>query len=134
MADGYVIRPAVATDEPFIFKAWLEGYWEHFPGRVIVTRDEYMRRYHGVIERILADEQTRTVVAHVEGDADLLLGFACGDGATCFHWAYVKQAFRKQGIGSALLAASVTFAEVMDHFHPRARHEYDPTLLKEYTR
>ena len=136
---GFAIRPMVKSDEPFIFRAWLEGYWPHFPGRVVMSRGEFMERWHIIIERILADPKTRTVVAHVEGHPDMLLGFACGND-TCLHWAYVKQAFRQMGIASALLQSSPVSCEGNGHYisHwcaslPPLRHwHYAPELLNEY--
>jgi len=98
----FAIRAATRADEPFIYKAWLRGYWDHFPARAIVSESEFFERWHRVIERILADKRTITVVAHVEGEPDSLLGFACAN-SDCVHWAYVKQAFRKLGIAHAML-------------------------------
>ena len=127
----FTIRPMQPSDAGFIYKAWLEGYWPHFPGNVIISKSEFMQRWHGVVEKILADPQTRTVVAHVEGQPDMLLGFAC-DGASCLHWAYVKQAFRKMGIGRGLTAGCFN---VCSHFAPWLNEHdfvYDPEPLRRY--
>jgi len=134
----FAIRPMSPSDEPFIYKAWLRGYWEHFPGRVIVSEAEFMERWHRVVERILADKRTVTVVAHVEGEPDALLGFACfkggidGDGLA-LHWAYVKQAFRGLGICSGMLSG-VRLHRIISHWPGSDLGEWHfyPELLKEY--
>jgi GNAT superfamily N-acetyltransferase len=127
------------ADEPFIFRAWLEGYWPNFPGNLVMRKSEFLERWHRVIERILADPQTRTVVAHVEGKPEALLGFACGC-PECVHWAYTKQPFRKLGIGGKMLAE---FGAALDmigegrcsHWFDgmeRLRWPYVPELLRRY--
>ena len=124
------MRPATADDMPFIFHAWLEGYWPNYCGAVADRKGSWCARWHGVLERILASQDTRTMVAHVDG---ALLGFACGD-ARCLHWVYVKQAFRGLGIASALLS-ELQPPTVGSHWAPalaRAGWDYDPRLLREY--
>lgn len=132
----FAIRPMLPSDEGFVFKAWLRGYWEHFPARVIVSEAEFMERWHRVIERILADKRAITVVAHVDGDPDALLGFACGN-AECLHWAYVKQAFRKLGVCTSLMdSIELRFGLIrcqISHWPgPVDGWTYAPQLLKEY--
>jgi GNAT superfamily N-acetyltransferase len=102
-------------DEPFVYRAWLEGYWPHFPGGVVMAKGEYMQRYHRVIERILADARTRAMVAHVASEPDLLLGFAVG-AADCLHWCYVKHAFRRLGVARALIAATTPDKARCSHY------------------
>lgn len=136
MAD-FAIRPYRPEDAPFVFRAWLRGYWEHFPGRVIVTEREFMERWHRVIERILDDPRTRTVVAHVEGEPDSLLGFSCCTEHVCFHWMYVKQAFRQLGIGGAMMS-QMQVSQVSSHWTPYLQTvgapewKYAPELLRGY--
>jgi hypothetical protein len=132
----FTIRPMRPSDEPFVYKAWLRGYWEHFPARVIVSEAEFMERWHRVIERILADKRTITVVAHVEGEPDVLLGFACGRRYedNVFHWAYVKQAFRGLGICREMTIKLMmgSRATHWNDYIGRPFDNYCPQLLKEY--
>lgn len=135
----FSIRPMEPADEPFIFRAWLEGYWPHFPGNLVMRKSEFMERWHRVIERILADPQTRTVVAHVEGKPEALLGFACA-APVCVHWCYVKQPYRGLGIAQALLAKlnrPRTCTHWSTSLYTRETWgpdwKYAPHLLKEYT-
>lgn len=132
----FTIRPMQPSDESFIYKAWLEGYWPHFPGNVVMTKSEFLTRWHRVIQRILADPRTKTVVAHIEGKPDSLMGFACGSDR-CLHWAYVKQAFRKLGIGAKCVEAIFPNWFTMISHWPGdlggGAMVYAPELLKDYT-
>ena len=130
----FAIRQMTKDDEPFIFRAWLEGFWPNFAGNVVMPKSDYLVTWHRVIERILADPATRTLVAHVEGHPDQLLGFACGCDHVA-HWFYTKQPFRGLGIAGELIHQ----LDVRDHVFSHWNHSgalghwrYDPTLLKEY--
>ena len=135
----FAIRPMVSTDEPFVYRAWLEGAWSHFPGNIVMPKGEFMQRWHELIELILDNQRNSAVVAHVEGQPDMLLGFAVGE-ARCLHWAYVKQAFRGMGIATAMIGA---IDRVHDNINIQCRAishwagriegwRYAPELLKEY--
>lgn len=134
----FSVRLMRSGDEPFVYRAWLEGYWQHFPGNVVMPKGEFMQRWHMMIERILADRRTVTVVAHIDGEPDILLGFAClmGD-LNCglgVHWAYVKQAFRGMGVCSEMLRVPI-LQTIISHWPGRDREgwHYVPELLKDYT-
>jgi len=152
---GFAIRPMVKADEPFIFKAWLEGYWDAGAGGavLIMRKSEWLPRWHLLIEIILVNPRTCTVVAHVGDKPDSLLGFACGN-ADCLHWVYVKQPWRhfgytynddgsvkerKPGIGSALIGVvgGKSLCQVSHWPGPELNYyselwRYAPELLRRY--
>lgn len=137
--EGVAFRTFTAADEPFVFHAWLEGYWPHFPGNVVMGKPEWQLLYHRVVERILADENVRTIVAHAEGNADGLLGFACSEPTVALHWLYVKHPFRRMGIGRALLREVIDDSGIVPCTHwapagPRVTFNlfYQPELLGKY--
>ena len=111
----WTLRPATDDDHPFIFRAWLKGYWPHFPGRVCMDEREFTQRWHGVIERLLA--RHGATVAEVGG---VLVGFACADSElACLHWCYVKQAFRGLGIARDLIRTQAGIGGACSHYSPR---------------
>lgn len=127
------------ADAAFVFHGWLEGYWPHFPGNIVMEKEEWRILYHRVLERILADENVRTIVAHAEGDSNGMLGFACSEPNVCLHWLYVKHPFRRVGIGRALLRQVVDDSGVVPCTHwappgPRTifNLRYQPELLGKY--
>ena len=80
---GFAIRPMVKADEPFIFKAWLEGYWDAGAGGavLIMRKSEWLPRWHLLIEIILVNPRTCTVVAHVGDKPDYTCCAGYDDGS-----------------------------------------------------
>jgi len=136
--DEYQIRPYdPETDEAFIFRAWLEGHWPGYAGAAVTPKSTYLVEWHRLIERILSAPDTTTVVATV---VDTLVGFACASPDFCLHWCYVKQPFRGQQIGYALisdlgLGGSGAEPRLCSHWSPHlhpAGWSYDPRILRRY--
>lgn len=107
-------------DRPFVAKSWLRAY-----ERAHHTADARHRAYlasenrrlgallkdayyiqHGRVVNELLDTST-TLVAHFAGDADHLMGFACGEkhpsGVAVVHFVYTKNTYRKNGIARRLV-------------------------------
>jgi hypothetical protein len=145
MSADFRIRPVKPADLPFIFNAWLAGYWELTPLVAVMTREQYWAAWHQVIEAILADERTAAVVACAYADEDQLFGFACGrKDHPILHWAYVKQALRRKNCPDVHLTKEMLGPEglnlgpwvISSHWSPwfdgRDGWTCDPGLLKEY--
>ena len=101
------VRQGVTADVPFIFSSWLKSYRANSPFARSVSERIYFDREHAIIERILA--RGRTLVAHVEGDPDTILGYLVAEQfaiPAVAHWLYVKGPWRRAGIASKLVEAS----------------------------
>ena len=137
MSSEFVIRPMRRDDEPFVYRAWLEGYWPHSGAPLIMSKSEWLPRWHRVIEHLLDTPEGGALVAHIEGKPEQLLGFA-SSGHGCLHWCYVKQAFRGLGIARELLKNFTCECDYhSSHWHPslfRAGWRYDPMALQENQR
>lgn len=94
------IRPVLEADLPFIFKSWLVSY-QLSPFARNIPRKAYFDFHHRVIERILA--RGKVTIAHPPGDPDTILGFLVKEQGI-LHYCYIKFAFRKYRIATALLA------------------------------
>ena len=132
MSDGFTLRPMTKDDEGFVYRAWLEGYWQHCPESAYMPKSEWFCRWHRVIERLLEAEATQVQVAHVENQPDVLLGFACAT-LGVLHWAYVKQTFRGLGICRSLVSATSATGYI-SHWSPHltdTEWAYRPGKLKE---
>ena len=109
MAD-FSTRPMQASDEGFVFSAWLAGFGDSDPTARVFgyrgLRPEWWLSWHRTIEQLLVLPNTRTLVAHVIGEPNQLLGFVSGAAPNILHWLYVKQAYRRLGIGTTLLRAA----------------------------
>lgn len=112
----YYIRKAHPNDIPFITNSWLKSY----RGSKEVSgtpNNQYYFYQHKLIEALVP----RSIVLVVANRADSthILGWTCAeiaDTALLLHYMYVKDAFRKQGIGSQLL-------------HFMEEHESPPAII-----
>lgn len=97
------VRPATASDAPFIFSSWLKCMRGSSFAREI-TSTVYYAEQHKIIERLL---KTCTVyVACDEANVDDIYGYICAeqiDGIFVLHMVYVKHMYRNLGIGTLLL-------------------------------
>ena len=136
MPEAFILRPMTKDDEGFVYRAWLEGYWQHCPESAYMPKSEWFCRWHRVIERLLEAEATQVQVAHVENQPDVLLGFACAT-LGVLHWAYVKQTFRGLGVAQSLISALALEERACSHWAPHlasAAFTYRPGILKEILR
>lgn len=92
----HTLRPMGAGDEGFVYDSWLRSCRLRAP-----SPDEFFRTQRRVIETALLGEG-RVMVAHWEDDADHLLGFVAARGRVV-HYVFVKQPFRRRGLGLSLL-------------------------------
>lgn len=119
LADRVLLRPPAASEAPFIYRNWLDSYFPEQRARVKKT--VYYAGHHALIERLLA--RSRCLVACNVDDPDQLYGFAVGEsfGAPmssvfALHYVYVKQTFRRMGIGGRLVLALSNGADI-HHSH-----------------
>lgn len=92
----------------FVIPSWLQSYARSLvakllraDGRYSTGRDIYWSSQRKRIETLLATAGTRVTVATV---ADTGVGWSCEDRSRrVLHYVYVKDAFRRQGIGTALV-------------------------------
>ncbi len=109
-AQIFTIRDAEEGDRPFIFSTWLRGmfYGNQWFGQV--PKDIFMANYHRVIENLLESPGTIVKVACLTDDKDIILGYSvyrdAGDGSV-LDYVFVKQAWRKVGIGKSLVPSDV---------------------------
>lgn len=98
----FVMRPGHADDRAFVFSSWLKSYRDSMP---LVWNGTYYAGQHSLIERLLDDAQTQVVVASPIDDDLTILGWAVRSKPStlrALHYVYVKEAFRRMGIGASL--------------------------------
>lgn len=97
----------VKADEAFVFETFLRGYkrGSYYAKRIRDRR--FYPAYHRVIEDLLA--RGRTLVACPEGDPDTILGYVIAEEAKepVLHWCFVKLAWRRLGIATALIESAL---------------------------
>lgn len=97
-------RKWVAADVPFVMDTWSKG-WRVSPWAGTIPNN----RFHEIIRETIAGLLARGAVIEVacaRHDPDKILGFICteklADGVAC-HWLYVKDPFRRMGLGAELI-------------------------------
>ncbi len=100
-------RLPTPEDLAFVLRAWLLGARESGWGPMCINSVWYEFQQK-LIGDLAARPNCRLLVACNPTDPSQLYGFACGEPATegralVMHWVYVKQTFRRFGIGKQLL-------------------------------
>jgi hypothetical protein len=141
-SSGARIRPIEPEDVAFVICSWLEGYWDDGPFELVMPKSQWWRRWHVVIENILADERCKTLIACNPENEEQLYGFVSARPPDILHWVYVKQPYRGNGIAKELeLDAGLRLPFRLSHWSSGAdrmsHHEgdafyYDPRIIKEY--
>jgi GNAT superfamily N-acetyltransferase len=97
------LRPGTETDAPFAFNSWLKCY-RHSRLALQMQNEVYFSGHHKVIEGLL--KNCSCIVACSPDDLSQIYGYAVGekrDGQLVVHFIYVKEAYRRLGIGLLLL-------------------------------
>lgn len=95
----FALRPMRASDESFVVSSWHRSYRDA-DFAAAPTRDAYYDTQRRVIDQCMLSG--RVDVATWPDDDDHLLGFVAHAGAVV-HYVYVKEPFRRRGLGKALL-------------------------------
>jgi hypothetical protein len=99
------IRDLKSTDLNFIYSTWLRGvfYGNDFFNQV--DKEAFFDNYPAVLHKIIADKETVVKIACLEDDDDVILGYIVGNPETkALHYAFVKDAWRKNRIATKLLS------------------------------
>jgi GNAT superfamily N-acetyltransferase len=128
-------RPATEVEMPFVFSTWLKNFKESAQPHQGIQG--YYTGQHRLIE-LLAARGASLVLACNREAPEQLLGWVCCEGNTV-HYLYVKQVFRRLGIGRKLLSeAGIRQPFCVTHWTPcvsllraKAEFTFDPYLLIE---
>jgi GNAT superfamily N-acetyltransferase len=102
-------RPASAQEaHEWIVPSWIASYSHRLPAKMLRAdtprgfgRQIYWNAMEGRIRRLLSVPDVAVKVADVDG---VSAGWACEDRkARVLHYVYVKDTFRRQGVGKALV-------------------------------
>lgn len=99
------LRRAEEKDISFIFNSWLKSYRTSYFAKSI-GNTIYFSEHHKVIEKLA--KTSEVLVACNSEDPDQIYGYMCAekiDGIFCLHYVYIKQPFRRLGVGKLLLSS-----------------------------
>ncbi len=95
-------RSGKVEDKNFILATWLRGLYSGNSWFKEIPKDIFMKHYHDILMNILTRPTIEVKVAVLKEDEDIILGYSVYEGST-FHWMFVKEAWRRVGIGRSLL-------------------------------
>lgn len=95
-----VVRDFLESDRPFIFSSWRNSSFFGVPHGTRPEAAGFFARKTREIGQILA-RNARVRIACLEDDPQLIIGYSVST-ARHLEWIYVKDGFRKQGIGQLL--------------------------------
>ena len=111
-----IFRPFELADEAFIFTTWLNGLYfgsdsvKKFYDAIEITKDQFFKKYHKVIEIILDCPSVNINVACLKEDPDVILGYSVTDtihNEPTLHYVFVKSAWRKMGLAKELIPKDI---------------------------
>jgi hypothetical protein len=120
------IRLAKGSDLPFIYATWVDSFrYDSHLGKSC-RNQIFFREYNLIVDRILTHPDTKVHVAQKPDDTEVIYGYLVSQ-AKIFHYAFVKQAFRKWGIAKSLFYEAG--GETNSVFTHRT-FEFDPIFKK----
>ena len=135
------LRASAPEDTEFIYDSWLKSYRDS-KAHKLVRKEFYYRGHSNKIDAIVSRQGTRVVVAANTDDAGHLFGYVVfellpGGHNAVLHYIYVKQSYRRRGLGRHLLEVVESAGELttMSHYPPSTEvyryfkkkgEEYDP--------
>lgn len=112
------LRPMISADRGFIVGTWLRNYARTREAHRVVP-EAYHAGQTALIDELLDREET--ILAVNPEKSDQIFGFICGRRATLtapgvVHYAYVKDVFRRKGVGR-LLVTTLSGGAPVDFTH-----------------
>ncbi len=103
----YTIRGMRVEDENFIYATFLRGVYYGNSWFEEIPKDIFMIHYKRVAEELLKGTKTVVQVACLKEDPSIILGYSIlSNDFKTIAWVYVKDKWRKKGIGRSLVPAS----------------------------
>jgi GNAT superfamily N-acetyltransferase len=103
------IRNYKEEDKAFVISTWLKSFYTNMPSYKVNSRyyikpesNEFYKFHSKVVQSVLEKPLTTVLIACNEEDENQIFGYIIYD-ENCMHWLYVKQVYRRNGIGTRLL-------------------------------
>ena len=91
----------VPSEVGFVYKSWLGSYKNHAD---VCPYSIYRQTYQVYLDRIIQRDESAVILAVHPDHPDQIFGFACFEKSfPTLHYIYVKEDYRRTGVGSDLL-------------------------------
>ena len=98
----FALRPATPGDRAFVADSWRNSIRAATDESLAIDWESFRAHHDARIDAILDSKDTRVTIAHPPGDDVTIYGFIADGGDSVVHMIFVKAAWRRQGIASAL--------------------------------
>lgn len=107
MIQNLKVTEATPKHFDFIYATWLKSfrYGSYFAKKI--KNEIFFKHHHIVVENILSHKDTSVLVASIEDDPDLILGYLVM-APKIIHYIYVKDTFRNFGVARSLFKSNET--------------------------
>lgn len=129
------VRGAYPSDLEYLLKTWLRTHFRSSRFAEHIPKEIYYPKHHAMIERILLKSKTSILIAHPQGEPDILLGYLVCENQIdpVVHFIFVKKQFRLLGIAKQMLKKASIDKGYFTHWtkwtdHTWGKHSltYDP--------
>lgn len=114
----YTFRPYVENDIPFIHETWRKNYYKGANYSKHLSPQEFDAAHRPIRNNILLKRDATIIVAASKEDPDVIIGWIAvqkplQSKGMFLHYLYVKEEFRRLGIGSELVKRAIPDEPVM---------------------
>lgn len=122
----FIIRPYIASDVNFIQNSWGASYYKGADYLDYLSPKEFNEKHRPIREELLNKPTTTVLIACNKSDEDLILGWILVEkpkrSGIIFHYLYVKEAFKGEGVSKELLKRALPDKPILvTHMTDRAR-------------
>lgn len=130
----YAFRAYINDDIPFIMSSWGKSFYKGRSFKTFLSPSEFTALHRPVTKAFFSRPTSTVILCVSEKDPSLIMGWAAIEKAVrpgiILHYVYVKEAFKKEGIASQLLAKALPINPVY-YTHLTSRASYLMDLNKE---
>lgn len=106
-----ILRPFIPNeDQALVYSTWQLGLWGSVPRPTNRPTPRFFAIHSRAIAKILESPGTQVQVASPSNNAGLIVGYSVMN-KKHLHWVYVKDDYRKHGIGALLTQGFETIAK-----------------------
>lgn len=130
----YEMRDYKESDKNFILATFLRGLYYGDSWFSQIPKDVFMDNYKYIAEALINNPNTVVKIACLNEDPDVILGYSIlGTNYQTIHWVYVKQAWRRKGIGKSLTPTNLAIATHLSELGRELLLKYPGAIFNPFT-
>jgi RimJ/RimL family protein N-acetyltransferase len=105
---NFTIRELRPNDINFVYATWTKSQYYGCSYFKPVPKEAFMAAFQARIQAILGQPDTQVLVACLNEDEDVVLGYAVITPYKALHYVFIKKAWRGMGLATALTGGAST--------------------------